>query len=176
MLQLVSEARQSILIVPRWYSHLWDGTWGFTTQETYAMQQNCASMVDAIDAVIFAQAANHSAQCFPITVSEKTYTRKCRRPAVAITVRRRTLDLGLAQPGVPVFTHETQPDGTVSKVYYHREEAHGADEEVYAAVAMVLDTYPDMGRERMLKGFLLHADRLRQLPHVRSSAHLHVHL
>jgi hypothetical protein len=145
-------------------------------RETYTMQQNRASMVEAIDAVISAQAANHSAQCSPITVSEKTYTGKRGRPAVAIdptalqqllelrgpegagnflgcstrTVRRRALDLGLAQPGAPVFTHETQPDGTVSKVYHRREEAHGTDEEVYAAVAMVLDTYPDMGREKMV--------------------------
>jgi len=38
----------------------------------------------------------------------------------------------------------------VSKIYHRREEVHGSDEDVCAAVATVLKTYPDMGREKIV--------------------------
>ena len=136
------------------------------------MQQNCASMIDALNTVVSA----HDPQYSPVTISEHAHTGKRGRPVAEIdpialeqllelrgpegtgkllgcstrTVRRRALELGLVQPGAPVFTHETQPDGSVSKIFHRRESVHNTDEEVYAAVSTVLETYPDMGREKMV--------------------------
>lgn len=133
-------------------------------------------MLDAVNAAVSTQVADPSSQYTPVTVSEHVRTGKRGRPAVKInptalqqllelrgpegtgellgcstrTVRRRALQLGLSQPGVPVFTHETQPDGSISRVFHRRESVHSADEEVYIAVSTILETYPDMGREKMV--------------------------
>lgn len=142
------------------------------------MQQNCASMVAAIDSVVSAQItdSNYDSQRSPVTVSEQVHTGKHGRPAVEVnpvaleqllelrgpkstgkllgcsyrTIRRRALELGLAQPGPPVFTYETQPDGNVLKVFHRPESAHNTDEEARIAVSAVLEIYPDMGREKMI--------------------------
>ena len=132
-------------------------------------------MADAIDAVVSTQPAGHGLECSPVTIFEQAYSGKRGRPAVKIdpvalqqllelrgpvntgkllgcstrTVRRRALDLGLAQPGAPVFTRETQPDGSVAKVFHRRESAHSTDEDVHLAVSAVLEMYPDFGREKM---------------------------
>lgn len=152
-----------------------DQAQGIEAQEIDAMRQNCTSMLDAIGTTLSAQAAS-SAQQSPIVVCEQPRTGGRGRPMVQIdpialqqllelrgpentakilgcntrTVRRRALDLGLVQPGAPVFTHETQPDGSVLKVYHRRKETHSADEEVYTAVDAVLRAYPEMGREKMI--------------------------
>lgn len=141
-----------------------------------AMQQNCASMVEAIDAVASTQSTDHSPHCLPVTVSQQAHTGKRGRPVIEVnpvalqqllelrgpestgkligcssrTVRRRALELGLVQPCAPVFTHEAQPDGSVSIVFHRRESVHSTDEEVYIGVSAVLGTYPDIGREKML--------------------------
>jgi len=140
------------------------------------MQQNCASMVEAIDSVVSTQVIEYDLQCSPVTVSDQAHTGKRGRPAVEVnpvafeqllelrgpkstgqllgcsyrTVRRRALELGLARPGPPVFTHETQPDGNVLKVFHRPESVHNTDEEVCTAVSAVLEIYPDMGREKMV--------------------------
>ena len=134
-------------------------------------------MLDSIDAVISTQPTDHLTQhhC-PIAVSEQIHTGERGRPAVRIdpvalqqlldlrgpvgageflgcstrTVRRRALELGLVHAGGPVFTYEHQPDGTVSKVYHRREEVHSTDEEVHVTIATVLETYPEIGREKVV--------------------------
>ena len=133
-------------------------------------------MLSSIDTAVSTRPANLLAQHHPIEVSEKTHTGKRGRPGIEIdaialqqllelrgpegtamflgcstrTVRRRALDLGLVCPGRPVFTYENQPDGTISKVYHRREEVHSTDEEVHIAVAALLETYPEIGREKMV--------------------------
>ena len=133
-------------------------------------------MVEAIDAVISTRTTDHGSQCSPVTVSQKTRTGKRGRPAIEVdtvalqqllelrgpgstgelpgcsakTIRRQALELGLVQPGAPVVTHETQPDGSVSRVFHRRESVRSADQEVYIAVSAALEMYPDIGREKML--------------------------
>ena len=140
------------------------------------MQQNCAAMVDAIDALVNTRTIARGEQCSPVPISEQVHTGKRGRPATKInpvalqqllelrgpkdtgellgcstrTIRRRALQLGLAQPGSAVFTHETQPDGSTSRVFHRRESVHSTDEEVHTAVFAVLQTYPDLGREKMI--------------------------
>ena len=149
---------------------------GLDAHEIYTMRQNCATMANAIDAVISTQTTDRDLQPSPVTISEQAHTGKCGRPTTEIdptalqqllelrgpqdtarllgcssrTVRRRALELGFVQPGAPVFTHETQPDGSVLKVFRRRDSAHSTDEEVHAAVPVVLETYPDIGREKMV--------------------------
>ena len=140
------------------------------------MQQNCVAMVDTINAFVSGRTIDHGRQPSPVTVSEQVRTGKRGRPATKIdpialqqllelrgpentgrllgcstrTVRRRALQLGLAQPSSAVFTDETQPDGSVSRTFHRPESVRSADEEVHAVVSTVLETYPDMGREKMV--------------------------
>ena len=133
-------------------------------------------MLEAVDAVASIRPANHNVHCSPVTISHQVHTGNRGRPAIEVdptalqqllelrgpestgrllgcssrTVRRRALELGLVQPGAPVFTHETQPDGSVSRVFHRQESVHSTDEEVYSAISAVLETYPDLGREKML--------------------------
>lgn len=134
-------------------------------------------MVEAIDAATSSHSTSDPVpQCSPVTVSQKIRTGKPGRPAIEVdavalqqllelrgpesagrllgcssrTVRRRALELGLVQPGAPVFTHKTQSDGSVSRIFHRRESVHGTDEEVRGAISAVLETYPDIGREKML--------------------------
>ena len=138
--------------------------------------QNCEAMIRAMDAAISIQRVNHDPECSPVTVSERIHTGKRGHPAVDIdpialqqllelrgpvdtakfigcstcTVQQQALDLGLAQPGAAVFTYETQPDGSVAKVFCHRESTHSTNEVVHAAVSTVLEVYPNLGREKMI--------------------------
>ena len=138
------------------------------------MQQNCVTMVNTINGAI--STLNHGPQRSPVTISEQTHIGKRGRPTTEIdpvalqhllelrgpqdtgkllgcstrTIRRRALESGLAQPGAPISTDETQSDGSVLKVFHHRESARDTDEEVHIAVSVVLETYPDMGREKMI--------------------------
>ena len=140
------------------------------------MQQNCTSMAEAIDTAVSTQSAECSPHNLPVTVSQQAHTSKRGRPPIEVdtvalqqllelrgpestgkllgcssrTVRRRALELGLVQPGAPVFTYEAQPDGSVSKVFHRQESVHSADEEVRIAVSAILETYPDIGREKMV--------------------------
>ena len=133
-------------------------------------------MLDSINAVVSTQLTNHLTQhhC-PIVVSQQIHTGERGCPAVRIdpvvlqqlldlrgpvgageflgcstcTVQRWALDLGLIHAGGPVFAYKNQPDGTVSKVY-HRREVHSTDEEVHVTVATVLETYPEIGQEKVV--------------------------
>ena len=110
-------------------------------------------------------------QHLPVTISEQVRTEKHGRPAIEVdpialkqllklrgpestgkllgcsscTVRWWALDLGLAQPAPPIFTHETQSDGSVSRIFHRWESVHSPDEDVFAGVSAVLESYPDMG-------------------------------
>ena len=106
------------------------------------MQQNCASMLDSINAVVSTQPTNHPTQHCTIAVSEQIHTGEHGCPAVRIdpvalrqlldlrepvgageflgcsthTIQRQALDLGLVHAGGPVFTYKNQPDGTVKSL------------------------------------------------------------
>ena len=177
VLRLVNEVRNSVLkTCIGGTNDLGDQTQGLAVDEIQTIQQNCASMVEAINMAIPTQVIEYGTHCPPVTVSEQVYTSKRGRPTVEVnpvaleqllelrgrestakllgcssrTVRRRALELGLAQPCSPVFTHETQSDGSISKVFHRPESVHSTNEEVHITVSAVLETYPDMGREKMV--------------------------
>ena len=152
-----------------------DQAHGLEVHEIHAMHQNCASMVEAIEMTASTQSTNHGPQCSPVAVSQQVHTGKHGRPALEVnpialqqllelrgvestgkllgcssrTVRQRGLELGLVQPGPPVFMYETQPDGSMLRVFHRRESVHSTDEDVHVAVSTAL-TYPDIEREKML--------------------------
>jgi hypothetical protein len=71
------------------------------------------------------------------------------------TIRRRALEYGLVEPGVPVYTDTPQADGSVSRTYTSTSAPVStiSDEELDSLLAAALETFPNFGR-RMLKGQL----------------------
>ena len=102
------------------------------------MQQNCTSIT--LNRVVPANNPQYS----PVMISKHTHTSKHGRPIAEIdpvalkqllelrglegtgkflgcstcTVRRWVLELGFVQPGALVFTHETQLDGSASRIFH----------------------------------------------------------
>ena len=91
------------------------------------------------------------------------------------TVRRRALELGLADPAPPVFMETLEADGTITQTHTSttRPVSTLSDEELDAEVAAVLQVFPSFGR-RLLAGRLQAAGH--HVPRVRLAAsYLRVH-
>ncbi|KAJ7310755.1 hypothetical protein DFH08DRAFT_655757, partial [Mycena albidolilacea] len=78
----------------------------------------------------------------------------------ARTIRRRALEYGLVEPGLPVYTDTLHADGTVLRTYTSTSVPVStiSDADLDSLLASILQTFPNFGRW-MLKG------RLRVLGH-----------
>lgn len=69
------------------------------------------------------------------------------------TIRRRALELGLVEPGAPVYNDQARPDGTAVRTYAStsRPVSTLTDDELDGLLTSILEVFPDFGR-RMLIG------------------------
>lgn len=87
----------------------------------------------------------------------------------ARTVRRRMLDLGLSQPGSPVFVQVLQPDGSVNIIHSPNpfKPTNLTDAELDHVVGGILETFPHFGRQMIMgnltyQGHSVTRERVRQ--------------
>jgi hypothetical protein len=73
----------------------------------------------------------------------------------ARTIRRRALDLGLVEPGIPVNSKRIEPDGLITHIHTSAAPptADLSDEELDTLIAAKLQLFPAFGRS-MLQGVL----------------------
>ncbi|KAG6852689.1 hypothetical protein C0991_009875 [Blastosporella zonata] len=73
------------------------------------------------------------------------------------TIRRRALELGLVNPGAPVYIDYEQDDGSVVRIYRSSAGASSSlsDQELDEIIAYILEAFPSFGR-RMIDGHLKH--------------------
>lgn len=71
------------------------------------------------------------------------------------TIRRRALEQGLVQPGLPVFTEQIEEDGTITRLHTSTTAATSnlSDEQLDTLIAATLEAFPQFGRS-MLRGSL----------------------
>jgi hypothetical protein len=71
------------------------------------------------------------------------------------TVRRRALELGLVEPGPPVYVDYVNPDGHITRIYRSSTRAMSDidDEELDKIMVSILQVFPSLGR-RMIDGHL----------------------
>lgn len=71
------------------------------------------------------------------------------------TVRRRALELGLVEPGPPVYVDYVDPEGHVTRIYRSSTRATSDidDEELDKIMASILQVFPSLGR-RMIMAIL----------------------
>ncbi|KAF8804313.1 hypothetical protein BYT27DRAFT_7259298 [Phlegmacium glaucopus] len=75
----------------------------------------------------------------------------------ARTIRRRMLEFGLSEPGLPVYTEQEQDDGSVERVYSRGSCANlsqATDEELDAILISIYEQFPSFGK-RMIDGYLM---------------------
>lgn len=88
----------------------------------------------------------------------------------ARTIRRRALEQGLVEPGVPVFREQVEEDGTVTKIHTSTTAptSNLSDEQLDTLVASALETFPQFGRS-MLQGSLRAAGHRVPIDRIHSS-------
>lgn len=71
------------------------------------------------------------------------------------TIRRRAVELGLAEPGVPIYTDTEEHDGTVTRSYNSTSKPLSTltDEQLDQFMLQILEVFPNFGR-RMIEGRL----------------------
>lgn len=73
------------------------------------------------------------------------------------TVRRRLIEFGLSEPGPPVFTSETNEDGTITRIYQPGSSSDLStipDDQLDALILSIYHQFPSFGH-RMIDGYLL---------------------
>ena len=86
------------------------------------------------------------------------------------TVRRRALELGLVEPGPPVYVDYVDPDGLVTRIYRSSTRAASDidDEELDRIMASILQVFPSLGR-RMIDGHLRYLGHAIPRPRLQAS-------
>ena len=86
------------------------------------------------------------------------------------TVRRRALELGLVEPGPPVYVDYTDPDGNVTRIYRSSTRATTdiSDGELDELMTSILQAFPSLGR-RMIDGHLRYLGHLIPRPRIQAS-------
>lgn len=87
----------------------------------------------------------------------------------ARTIRRRMLNLGISQPGAPVFVQSVHPDGSVNTIHTPTpfKPSDLTDDELDTVVHHILETFPHFGRQMIMghltyQGHSVTRERVRQ--------------
>ena len=86
------------------------------------------------------------------------------------TIRRRALELGLVEPGPPVYVDYIDSDGNVTRIYRSSTRASSdiSDQELDEIMISILEVFPSLGR-RMIDGHLRYLGHYIPRPRIQAS-------
>lgn len=69
------------------------------------------------------------------------------------TVKRRAVEYGISEPGIPVYSQERQPDGSMVKIYNQHQQPHAmpapSNHQLDTAIMAIIQNYPKIGRGKI---------------------------